>query len=407
MENEFFEQQQALNKKQKNEKSHYSLLAFNATKRILHYLRERYDFRLNLGNQKLEFRKVGKATYRDLTDTDFNSIRVEMNLDNIPCSKDNLKSILFSNQWEQYDPYKKFLSDLPEWDGHDYISDLASTVKTDSQAYWEWCLRKWMVAMVGSLDDDETVNQTALIFCGGQGIGKSTWFRNILPPELRKYSSSGFLDPKDKETLIQLSELCLYNMDEVENLKPQNVEAIKELITKQSMYLRRAYTTLSQNYVRHVSFCGTANGTDILHDITGNRRFLCQNVLSIDYKLEGFNLPQLYAQAYQLFRTGFHFWLDAEEQAKVEKHNARFRAESLEEELINTYFESCQTDDEGTKRMQAQEIVSYLRRKEPYAKISHVNVGRVLSSKGYVKKKSSGISKWIVKEKNLTESDKE
>jgi hypothetical protein len=79
-------------------------------------------------------------------------------------------------------------------------------------------------------------------------------------------------------------------MDEVENLKPKNVEAIKELITKSSMYLRRAYTTLSQNYPRRCSFCGTANGTEILHDITGNRRFLCHNVLSIDYKLKDFNL---------------------------------------------------------------------------------------------------------------------
>ena len=256
-----------------------------------------------------------------------------------------------------------------------------------------------MVAFVGSLDEEEVVNQIALIFCGKQGIGKSSWFLNILPDELKKYYSSGYLDPKDKETKVQLRELCLFNMDEVENLKPRNVEAIKELITKPSMYLRRAYTTLSQNYPRRCSFCGTANGINILHDITGNRRFLCQNVLSIDYLLKGINHAQLYAQAYQLFRTGFQYWLSPNEQVMVEAQNARFRELSLEEELITTYYEVCQDSDTGSKRMQAQEIAISLQSKVSYGKLSPIVIGKVLSSKGFVSIKSNGISKWVVREK--------
>lgn len=379
----------------------------NLTKEIIDALKQQYVFRLNLGNKKLEYHLQGEERFRDLTDTDFNSIKVELNLRDIQCSKETLKTILFSNQWVQYDPYKEFLAGLPLWDGHDYIGDLASTVDTDDNGYWEWCLRKWLVAFVGSLAKEEVVNQTAIIFCGKQGIGKSTWFTNILPVELRKYSSSGYIEPKDKETMVQLSELCLYNMDEVENLKPRNVEAIKEIITKPSMYLRRAYTTLSQNYPRRCSFCGTANGINILHDITGNRRFLCQNVESIDYKLKGVNLPQLYAQAYQLFQTGFQYWLDINEQAIVEEHNARFRAQSPEEELIATYFEPCEDGEEGSKRLQAHEIQAYIQRKVPYVRISPIVIGKILSSKGYTSKKSAGISKWIVKLKEQQTDENE
>ena len=387
------------------EHANFCFMAVNTTRNIIEWLKNNYEFRLNKGNQKMEFRLKDETEYKDLTETDFNSIRVKLSLEDRPCSKENLKAIMFSDQWVQYDPYKEFLGSLPEWDGDDHIAALAATVKTDDENYWTWCLKKWLVAFVGSLVDEETVNQTAIIFCGKQGIGKSTWFRNILPQELRKYSSSGFMDPKEKETLVQLSELCLYNMDEVENLKPKNVEAIKELITKPSMYLRRAYTTLSQNYPRRCSFCGTANGTNILHDITGNRRFLCQNVLSIDYKLQGINLHQLYAQAYQLFRTGFRFWLDEEEQKTVEMQNARFRAVSLEEELMTTYFEPCLDVEEGSKRMQAHEIQMFLQRKVPYIKLSPVNIGKYLASKGFVNKKSRGISKWIVREKQLADTE--
>ena len=397
------EQPKAQKKDGKKAEKSVCFMAVSSMKMVIDALREEYEFRLNKGNQRMEFRLLGEPQYRDFSDTDFNSIRVKLNLKGIPCSKENFKTIIFSDQWEQYDPYLEFLDNLPEWDGQDYIADLAATVKTDDDNYWTWCLRKWLVAFVGSLADKETINQTAIIFCGGQGIGKSTWLRNILPPELKKYSSSGFMDPKDKETLVQLSELCLYNMDEVENLKPKNVEAIKELITKPNMYLRRAYTTLSQNYQRRCSFCGTANGINILHDITGNRRFLCQNVLKMDYKLEGLNLYQLYAQAYQLFRTRFRYWLDEYEQKTVEKKNARFRSFSLEEELLITYFIPCKVGDKDAKRMQAHEITTIIQHKANCGKLSPVTIGKILSSKGFVSKKSGGISKWVVKERVLTD----
>ena len=388
-------------KSRKSKKATGTRSSKNPTQKVINALKEVYEFRLNKGNQKMEFRLIGEEQFRDLGDTDFNSIKVELNLNDIPCSKETLRGIIFSNQWPQYDPYKEFLDGLPEWDGNDHIAKLAGTVTTTNMNYWIWCLKKWLVAFVGSLANEDVVNQTALIFCGKQGIGKSSWFRNILPPVLRKYSSSGFLDPKDKETLVQLSELCQYNMDEVENLKPRNVEAIKELITKASMYLRRAYTTLSQNYPRRCSFCGTANGTNILHDITGNRRFLCQNVLSIDYSLKNIDLNQVYAQAYHLYNKGFQYWLDPKEQAAVEMQNSQFRAKSMEEELIDIYLEPCNDGDTGSQKMPALHIQALLQKKVTNARLSHISIGRILAAKGYLQKKSMGITKWVFKEKDL------
>lgn len=375
--------------------------AVSSTQRVLSWLREHYEFRLNVANHRMEWRTSQSEPFRYLQDSDFNSIKVQIGLADIPCSRDTLRTVIFSNQWPEYNPYELWLKSLPEWDGSDHIAQLASTVHTDDDPYFLWCLRKWIVAFVGSLASKDVVNQTAIILCGSQGIGKSTWFRNLVPPVLQEFISSGFLQPKDKETLIQLSELCLYNMDEVENLKPANVEAIKEIMTKSSMYLRRAYTTLSSTYERRCSFCGTANGISILHDTTGNRRFLCHNVLSIDYMLTGINLPQVYAQAYQLYRTGFQHWFDREEQARVEQHNLRFRATSIEEELITTYFEPCQDHEEGAKRYQAHEILTLLREKVRGISLSAETIGKIMNSAGFVKKKSMGISKWIVRIKNL------
>ena len=160
----------------------------NPTKMIIDALKDEYEFRLNKGNQKMEFRTLGSQNYRDLNDTDFNSIKVELNLKDIPCSKETLRGIIFSNQWPQYDPYKEFLNNLPQWDGHDHIADLAATVNTKNDKYWAWSLQKWLVGFVGSLEKEEVVNQIAIIFCGPQGAGKSTWFRNLLPPELTSWT---------------------------------------------------------------------------------------------------------------------------------------------------------------------------------------------------------------------------
>ena len=199
----------------------------NNTQQILNHIKEHYDLRFNSANHKMQIREVGDHEYRYLNDETLNSIKVELNLADITCSRENLRTIIFSNQFESFNPYEKWLASLPVWDGNDHIHALASTVRTNDDEYWHWLFRKWIVAFVGSLAKDDMVNQMAFIFCGAQGIGKSTWIQNIIPPELKEFTASGFLNPKDKETMVQLSELCLYNMDECENLKANHVEAIK------------------------------------------------------------------------------------------------------------------------------------------------------------------------------------
>ena len=115
-------------------------MAINKTRITIDMLKENYVFRFNIGNKKVEFYKVGEdASFREMTDIDFNSIKVEIALKDNPCSKENLKSIIYSNQWEIFDPYLDFLKELPLWDGQDHIANLAATVRTDDDEFWIWC----------------------------------------------------------------------------------------------------------------------------------------------------------------------------------------------------------------------------------------------------------------------------
>ncbi len=87
----------------------------------------------------------------------------------------------------QFNPFHLHLEGLPTWDGDtDYITQWADTVTTTNQVLWRRCFKKWIVEMIGSLKDIDTVNQTAPILSGGQGVGKTRWIGNLVPPELKE-----------------------------------------------------------------------------------------------------------------------------------------------------------------------------------------------------------------------------
>lgn len=118
-----------------------------------------------------------------------------------------------------FNPFRDYFDNLPQPASNvDYIKKLASQVKTTDQSYWEKCLRKWLVAAVACSIDDSVVNQTVLIFKGKQGIGKSTYLLNLVPGPLQSYIYSGVLNPSDKDTMSNLAECFLINLDELETL---------------------------------------------------------------------------------------------------------------------------------------------------------------------------------------------
>ena len=289
----------------------------NTIEVIQNYLTLHYEFKYNDHTSRIQFKQRGSsAQFEYLTDYDFNSILKAIKLENISCTKDTLRIILHSDFTPSFNPYLDYLNKLPEWDGTDYITLLAESVTTTDCDYWNLCLKKWLVALVGSLTDSSVLNHTAIIFSGKQGIGKTSWFRSIIPKEWEDFIFEGYIATKDKKTQVKISECVLIVMDELENLSSKNIDALKQLMTQEKINLRRAYASLSQNYMRRASFAGTVNKKEFLHDLTGNRRFLCFETQNINYH---HNIPieQLYSQLLHLFNSGFQYWFDDSEIALV------------------------------------------------------------------------------------------
>ena len=392
------------------------------------YLSSHYQLRYNIVTSKLEIRKLNNpgpdpeqpdtpasyvshptslvphpSSFVPLTDYIENSLLREILKSNLKCSASLLRSILYSDYSNFFDPFRDYFLHLSLWDGQtDYIQQMAETVNTTSQDLWCKCFKKWLVATVAAILDNKTVNHTAIILSGPQGVGKTTWMLNLCPPELSDYIFSGTINPNNKDTLIHLAECMFINMDELENMNRSEIGAFKEIITKSAIRMRRAYGHHIEAFTRRASFMGSVNSSQFLTDSTGSRRFLCFEILSINYQ-HTIDLQMVYAQAYDLFQQGFKFYFDKEEIDAISESNEQFQINTVEEELLLTYFQKVPLS-EAASFLSAAQILNLITER------THVNIvtspgsvirlGKALKKFGFEKRKSNGLFLWAIQERS-------
>jgi predicted P-loop ATPase len=369
---------------------------------IERYLGQHYQFIFNELTSRIEFKPIAAANFELLNDYKLNSIYRDLKLNRIKTSVSELRAIINSDFVPVFNPFKAYFENLPQWDGHtDYIAQLAATVSTTNDQLWEKCLRKWLVAMVGSAIQEEIVNHTVVVFSGPQGIGKSTWILNLVPTELKNYVFSGTINPSSKDTLVQISECLLINMDELETMSKAQIGELKEMVTKAAVRIRRAYGLHVENMPRRASFSGSVNDKEFLNDTTGNRRFLCFEVTNIQYN-HGVSMDQVFSQAYALFRTGFQFWFDGTEIQEIATNNEQFQSVPFEEELLLAHYEPVSKED-ATLFLSTTDIASNLaeHRKFNITASTKLNLGRALHKHQFVRVKKKGRYVFAVKPKTL------
>ncbi|RNI26906.1 VapE domain-containing protein [Rufibacter latericius] len=378
----------------------------NPVELVEQFLSLRYEFRHNLVSGQLEFRsRYGSKMFIPLRDRDENELWREIQKDRklqeakVPNSSTFLRTILQSGFSKEYDPLKEYFMELPQWDQkRDHIAALASTVETDNDKLFHRFLEKWLVAMVASVLEEKTVNQTVLVFSGKQGIGKTSWILNLVPKKLRDYVFSGTINPNNKDTLVYLSTCLLINLDELENMNNTEIGALKETITKPQIKLRRPYGRNAEDMPRRASFAGSVNSNQFLNDSTGSRRFLCFEAKAIDYKHK-VNMELVFAQAYALYLQGYKHWLDQEEIAELEANNSKFQRTTVEEDLLLDFFEPAKAEDDGCMFYSTTQLADHIASKVSSFSVNNSStqkLGKALRKNGFKPYKRDGIQKYAV-----------
>ena len=147
---------------------------------------------------------------------------------------------------------------------------------------FRFSLKKWLVAMVAAWISPDVVNNVILVLIGEQGAYKTTWFNYLLPPELKHYFyTKTNANRMSKDDLLTLTQYALVCCEELDTMRPAELNQLKATITMTSIDERAAYAYYHEHRKHIASFCGTGNNPQFLSDPTGNRRWLPFEVESI------------------------------------------------------------------------------------------------------------------------------
>lgn len=370
------------------------------------FLSTRYVFRHNIVSGKLEFQYFGKKKWNVMNDFIENSMLRECLKGRIKTNLSSLRNLLYSDFCELFNPFEDYFFNLPSYDEKtDYITELANTITTTKQDLWQQCFKKWLVAMVGCVLDEKVINHTVIVFSGKQGLGKTTWVEKLVPKQLKEYLFSGTINPNNKDTLVQLAECMLINLDELENLNRSEIGSLKEIITKTQIRMRKAYGHNNETMPRRASFAGSVNTAQFLNDSTGSRRFLCFELEGIKYQHD-VDINMAFSQALFLFKSGFRFWFDQEEIKAISQNNEQYQLHSPEEELLLTWFEPCERENANTFLNASQIAAKLAERAKININDGTINkLGKALKKHNFIRLKKHGIYVYAVNEKTYEEVD--
>ena len=353
--------------------------------------------------------------------------------------------VIESDYVPAFNPFIEYLESLPEWHegDHDYIADLAATVKikgeqehiesqqTSTQEAQEEAskeeaqaadsslftlhsslpslftlhssLKKWLVGMVAGWISEDVVNNVILVFIGEQGAYKTTWFNYLLPPQLKQYfytkTNANRMTRDDLLTLAQYGLVCC---EELDTMRPAELNQLKAAVTMPSIDERAAYAHFHEHRKHIASFCGTGNNVSFLSDPTGNRRWLPFEVESIVSPREHpFCYEGIYSQALALYKSGFTFWFTKEEIQEQNRHNRKFETPRLEYELVDLYFRKP-LEHENSMFMTSSRVLQVIG-SGITQKLSATRIGMAFNELGFKRVRYHGIRGYLVMQRTAEE----
>lgn len=256
-------------------------------------------------------------------------------------NKSDVRDMINSEATPTVNPLNEFFS-IKEFEKGN-IEKYADCILPQSD-YNRWAFKKWLVGSVHnwiSPHHETKVSPLTLVLCGQkQGTGKTSFFRNLLPKDLRKYLIEHRIDAKDKDSIYNLVKGLVVLDDEFGGLATKDVKDFKKIADANQIDIRLPYSAFYSKMKRKASLCGTSNESDILKDVTGNRRILPINVQSIDYdSMIKINTDDLWREVYELWRNDFDWKIYSSEDTDFLNQNTSTNLEIMPfEELFFNHF---------------------------------------------------------------------
>ncbi len=343
--------------------------------RALNYLKSKYFLRYNTISLEFEIRI---STVENWNNLNLNSLYIELIQAGIDIPINKLEILVRSHLIDQYDPISEYFESLDVWDGENHIKKLCTYVRTNDDDSFLYHTEKWFTRAVLCAMEKEKINKHCLVLANTiQNSGKSTFLRFFIPHKLQNYLSEDI--GLDKDSRIKLCKNLIINLDELSVLAKADINSLKAYISKTHINERLPYARKSEYLERICSFVGSTNKTDFLTDESGSVRWIIFEVIekiNFNYSKE-IDIDKVWSQAYfnAYKREGFNPELTLADISENEKRNERFTQMTLEQEMINKFYEPSDNLEEFKT---ATEVMMDLSTQG--IRLNHLKIGRALSS---------------------------
>ena len=250
----------------------------------------------------------------------------------------------------EFNPVADWINSKP-WDGIDRLTDLVNTITPRADypsTFRDVLMRKWLLSCVAAVLHEGFYNRGVLTLQSGQGMGKASWFRSLVPDKAlckRFVKNEHTLDPGNKDTIIGAITHWIVELGELDGSFRKDIARIKGILTASMDKIRRPYARAESEYQRKTVFCASVNNSQFLVDETGNTRFWTISVIDINYE-HNIDMQQAWAQIKeQLYNAGEQWHLTKAEEKQLELLNRNHRAVSSVRELITSHMNLSQKKD--------------------------------------------------------------
>lgn len=236
-----------------------------------------------------------------------------------------------------YNPVVEWI-DSKEWDGVSRIQVLADTLVCTNPEFRTLLVRRWLISCAAGLEHKGFWTKGVLTLHGAQDLGKTSWFRRLVPSDLCAFREGVSLDATSKDSVMTAVSHWIVELGELESTLRRDMENLKAFISQTTDRLRRPYDRVDSEYPRRTVFCASVNSEKFLKDDTGNGRFWVIPVEAVIHDHD-IDMQQLWVEVMLLYRGGEQWHLTQSEKAQLNAGNEKFHQVSPIEELLTTNYD--------------------------------------------------------------------
>ncbi|WP_460948047.1 VapE domain-containing protein [Spirosoma daeguense] len=294
---------------------------------------------------------------------------------------------------ESFNPFTSFFKRYKQRGQTGNIQALANTIASDTglgssdfeSTHVYRFLRKWLIGLIGSIYGKPC--DLVLVLTGGDGIGKTWFFRYLLPEEWQAYAYDSKWSA-DKDEYIDMCKHILAINDEFKGRDTKDMEHFKAITSKQYFNVREVYAKKSVKLPRLAVLCATSNHKGIICEPEYNRRIIPINVLSINHEAyNSIDKIDLIMEAYHAYHAGEQSTLTKEERILLGSQTEEFQNKSVERQLIEQYLQvPTGNGGEQVQFMSTMDILAKLELKLNNRRLDDRKMGRELNACGFTRK---------------------